>query len=144
MAPKVKRYAGSRELREWALGLDDDDRKRLGLEGIEISARGRFHSKLVQAFNREHRQSGVRYVPIARDVPRTDDAFEAADKGDSDEVETYRQPRQEKKEERPAPPTPLPVSQAPTTAAPAAVMELLRSGQNVVVVYVPVEMAAAV
>lgn len=88
---------------------------------------------------------GVRYVPIARDVPRTDDAFEAADQGDSDEVETYRQPRQEKpKDTRPAPPTPLPVSQAPTTTAPAAVMELLRSGQNVVVVYVPVEMAAAV
>lgn len=150
MAPKIKRYAGSRELREWALGLSDENRKRLGIENIDVSNRGRFHSKLVQAFNREHRADGVRYVPIARDVPRLDESFESADKGDDDKPEVYRQPRQEKKEDAaPVPPTPLPVPQPQATVqpqgvAPAAVMELLRSGQNVVVVYVPVEMAAAV
>lgn len=147
MAPKIKRHAGSRELREWALGLTDEDRKRLGIENIEVSHRGRFHSDLVRAFNREHRERGIKYVPIARDLPRVEEEFERADQGEDDKPTVYRQPRQEKSEATPVPPTPLPVPQAtsqPNAVPPAAVMELLRSGQNVVVVYVPVELAAAV
>lgn len=144
MAPKIKRYADGPEVREWALSLSTEDRKRLGIDGLDVSNRGRFHSKIVQAFNRAHRQEGIRYVPIGRTQPRTADVFEENDPGDGEEMETYRKPQQaEKQAERPVPPTPLPVPREPLVAPPS-VMELLRNGQNVVVVYVPVEMAAAV
>lgn len=144
MAPKVKRYADGPEVREWALGLSEAERKQHGIDGLEVSGRGRFHSRIVQAFNRAHRQQGVRYVPIGRTQPRTADVFEDADKGDGDETEVYRQPQEEKQEARPIPPTPMPTREPQGLTAPPSVMELLRNGQNVVVVYVPVEMASAV
>lgn len=162
MAPRIKRYADSNEVRNWALGLSDKEKKDLGIEGIEVSKRGRFHSDLVRAFNRIHRQEGIRYVPIGRNQPRRDDVFEAADKGDDDRPTVYRQPRQPREEAptpapspEPAaqavtPPTPLPVPSTPLPqvlampSAPEPVMELLRKGQSVVVVYVPLPMPAAV
>lgn len=156
MAPKIKRYADPIEVREWATRLTDKEKKDLGIEGIEVSRRGRFHSDLVRAFNRVHRSEGIRYVPIGRNQPRRDDVFEAADKGDDDRPTVYRQPRQPVPEPRQEPeqdqepePTPLP-TQATVAApqpivmampgAPEPVMELLRAGHNVIVVYVPLPM----
>lgn len=162
MAPKIKRWADSTEVRNWAQSLTEDEKKRLGIQGIEVSERGRFHSKVVAAFNRAHRQQGLRYVPIGRNQPRIPEAFEAADQGEDDTPEVYRQPRQQpvqppaEKEEAPAPPTPLPAPRQPAGAAvpqpmvlampgaPEPVMELLRQGQNVIVVYVPLPMPMAV
>lgn len=155
MAPKIKRYADSVEVREWAKALTPKDRKDMGIEGIEVSERGRFHSDLVRAFNRVHRNDGIRYVPIGRNQPRRDDVFEEADKGDDDRPTVYRQPRQQAvpsprvSEESPEPPTPLPVPQGQPTVlampgAPEPVMDLLRQGHNVIVVYVPLPMQVAV
>lgn len=157
MAPKIKRWADSIEVRNWATNLTDQERKNLGIEGIEVSQRGRFHSDLVRAFNRAHRQQGIKYVPIGRNQPRLAEVFEENDQDDDDRPTVYRQPRQEKEaapaapaKEEVAPPTPLPVPQPvqPTVlampGAPEPVMELLRQGQQVIVVYVPLQMAAAV
>lgn len=152
MAPKPKRYADSVEVRQWASNLSDADKKSLGIEGIEVSPRGRFHTDLVRAFNRVHRKEGIRYVPIGRNQPRRDDVFEDADRGDDDRPTVYRQPTRAKEGEKVTPPTPLPVPQpsqgAPTImampGAPEPVMDLLRQGHNVIVVYVPLPMQQAV
>lgn len=136
MAPRIKRYADSVEVREWAMSLSEKEKKDLGIEGIEVSTRGRFHSKLVNAFNRVHRAQGVRYVPIGRNQPRLPDVFEDADQGDDNGPTVYRQPRQPQAAEEP--------EQAPAeagaafTGAPAPVLDLLRNSKTpVVVVYVP-------
>lgn len=146
MAPKIKRWADATEVRRWALELSDKEKKDLGIEGLEVSERGRFHSDLVRAFNRAHRSQGIRYVPIGRTQPRIDEVFEDADKGDDDRPTVTRQPRQEPA----AKPTtdisveamldtPMPTIIA-MPGAPEPVMELLRAGHNVIVVYVPLPM----
>lgn len=148
-ATQPKRYADGPEVREWAMTLTPQEKKRYGLEGIEVSERGRFHSAIVRAFNRAHQDENVRYIPIARNVPRVPEVFEERDVED-DQPETYRQPQ--KKEDKPSPPAPRqPVeeSQAPQPmvmamgTAPAPIMELLQAGQNVIVVYVPLPVNAA-
>jgi hypothetical protein len=151
MAPKIKRYADSTEVREWATKLTDKEKKDLGIEGIEVSQRGRFHSDLVRAFNRIHRNDGIRYVPIGRTQPRRDDVFEDADQGDDDRPTTYRQPRQQPTKDADVHELPQQatlVAQQPMVmampGAPEPVMELLRAGHNVIVVYVPLPMQAAV
>lgn len=151
MAPKIKRWADATEVRRWALELSDKEKKDLGIEGLEVSERGRFHSDLVRAFNRAHRSQGIRYVPIGRTQPRIDEVFEEADKGDDDTPTVTRQPRQEPKPpEREKPNTDISVqamldTPMPTViampGAPEPVMELLRAGHNVIVVYVPLPMA---
>lgn len=131
MAPKIKRYADSVEVREWAMALTDKERKDLGIEGIEVSNRGRFNSKLVNAFNRVHRPQGVRYVPIGRNQPRLADVFEDADRGDDNTPTVYRAPREEAK---PAAREPEPAF----SGAPGPVLDMLRNSKTpVVVVYVP-------
>lgn len=132
MAPKIKRYADSTEVREWAMSLSEQDRKALGLQDIEVSERGRFHSRLVDAFNRAMRQQGVRYVPIGRKQPRLAEVFAENDHAD-DKPEVYRQPRQEATvpEQR--------SDEAALPQTPDTVLELLRTThQPVMVVYVPV------
>lgn len=149
MAPKIKRWADATEVRKWALELSDKEKKDLGIEGLEVSERGRFHSDLVRAFNRAHRQQGVRYVPIGRTQPRIDEVFEEADKGDDNTPTVTRQPRQQPPQEAAKPAadisvqamldTPMPTVIA-MPGAPEPVMELLRAGHNVIVVYVPLPM----
>lgn len=127
MTPRIKRWADTHEVRQWAKDLSNDDRKRLNISDIDVSDRGRLHSKIIRAFNQSMRSQGIRYVPIGRNQPRIDEVFEAADREDDTPV-VYRQPRQEPAQEMP---------EIPNT--PAAVMEVLKSThQPVVVVYVPV------
>lgn len=145
MAPKIKRYADPTEVRRWALELTDDEKKNLGIAGMEVSERGRFHSSVVRAFNRAHRQQGIKYVPVGRNQPRIDDVFEAADKEDNTPTVT-RQPRRPEVAKPEAEisveamlNTPQPTVLA-MPGAPEPVMELLRAGHNVIVVYVPLPM----
>lgn len=148
MAPKIKRYADPIEVRRWALGLTDKQKNDLGIAGTEVSERGRFHSDIVRAFNRAHRAEGIRYVPVGRNQPRINDVFEDADKGDDDRPTVTRQPRPEKAAKPEADisveamlNTPQPVVLA-MPGAPEPIMELLRQGHNVIVVYVPLPMQA--
>lgn len=156
--PRVKRFADGPELRRWAFELTDDEKKSLGIEGIEISEKGRFHSDLVRAFNRAHKQDGVMYVPIGRTQPRINSVFEEAmEKVEDDKPEVYRQPRQPRqepaKDEREVPPTPQPlapnvVAAQPTMlafpAAPEQVMDMIRNGATVIVAYVALPVQVAV
>lgn len=147
----VKRWADGPEVREWALTLTDKEKKRYGIEGIEVSERGRFHSSIVRAFNHAHKAEGVAYVPISRSTPRLPEVFEERYQPD-DEPRVYRQERQEPEEAPPAPEgksnkheaqqAPQPMVMAMGNA-PAPVMELLQAGQNVIVVYVPLPVSAA-
>lgn len=146
---EIKRWADGPEVREWALTLTDKEKKRYGIEGIEVSERGRFHSSIVRAFNRAHRDEGVGYVPISRHSPRLPEVFEERYQED-DEPEVYRQEPRTPKEEKPTPPSPrTPQDETPQPmvmamgAAPAPIMELLQAGQNVIVVYVPLPVNAA-
>jgi hypothetical protein len=146
---RVKRFADGPELRRWALDLTDEEKESLGIAGIEVSERGRFHSDLVRAFNRSHKAEGVMYVPIGRTQPRINSVFEEAmEKLESDKPEQYRQPKS-KAEEVKAPtrlPVPTEAPQAQVMAMPGApepVMDLLRTGAHVIVIYVPLQLAAA-
>lgn len=134
MAPKIKRYAGTTEVRAWARDLSDEDRKRLNIEDVDVQNRGRLHSKVIRAFNQTMRSKGVKYVPIARNQPLIDEVFEAADKGEDSGLEIYRQPRQEQPVEKESEPVPA-LSLPPT---PGPVLDMLKNtNQPVVVVYVP-------
>lgn len=153
MATNTKRFADSQEVREWALTLTNKEKKDLGIAGLEVSERGRFHSSIVRAFNMAHEGLGIRYVPIGRKNPRLPEVLEEHDVPDDTPV-TRRQPRQEAPDEEDTPvvpPTPLPLTKTDQQTAmvmampnaPGPIMDLLQNGQSVVVVYVPLPMQAA-
>lgn len=146
-ASDVKRWASSPEVREWALTLTDTEKKRYGIDGLEVSEKGRFHSAIVRAFNHAHRKENVAYVPISRNSPRLDEVFqERYNPDDVPEVTRQEQPKEQaappkaKHEAEPQAAQPMVMAMG---NAPEPIMELLRAGQNVIVVYVPLPVNAA-
>lgn len=147
---QIKRWADAPEVREWALTLTNKEKKDLGIADVEVSERGRFHSSIVRAFNMAHERDGIQYVPIGRTMPRLPEVME--EKYEEDDTPTVtRRPQAKPQEDEVVPPTHLPTpeerQQTPLVmamgTAPGPIMDLLQSGQTVVVVYVPLPMQAA-